>query len=138
MKRRTTAIVIGIIIGGLFIALGDSLSTYLFPIEEPIPTDRILIADFIENDVPFGTKLVIVINWVIAAFIAAILSTFISGRNSPKPMLAVAAVLNVLTLIQLLITQYPKWMIISSFFVFVPVGYIAYFLIRKKNAHEEL
>lgn len=136
MKRRTIAIVVGIIIGGLFIALGESLSTYLFPLEEPIPTDPTLIGDYMEHDVPFGSKLIIVINWALSAFIAAVASTFISGRNSPKPMLAVVGVLNVLTLIQLLIFPHPKWMWISSFLVFIPIGYIAYFLIRKKKTDE--
>jgi hypothetical protein len=136
MKRRTIAIVVGIILGGLFIALGESLSTYLFPFEMPIPTDRSLIADFYENDVSFGFKFVIVLNWIIAAFVAAISSTFISGRDSSIPMLASVGVLNFLTLIQVLITQYPKWMLISTLFIFIPIGYIAYFLIRKKNTDE--
>lgn len=136
MKKRTIAIVVGIIIGGLFIALGESLSTYIFPLKEPFPTDPALMSDFIENDVPFGSKLVVVINWALSAFVAAIVSTFISGRTSPKPMLAVVGVLNALTLIQLFILPHPKWMWISSFILFIPVGFIAYFLIRKKDVHE--
>ena len=136
MKRRTIEIVTGIIIGGLFIALGQALSNYLFPLEAPIPTDPALMADYIENDIPFGSKLVIVVNWAVSAFIAAVFSTFISGRDSSKPMLAVVGVLNVLTLIQLFILPYPKWMWISSFLIFIPVGYLAYFLIRKKDTDE--
>jgi hypothetical protein len=136
MKRRTLAIVTGIIIGGLFIAIGEALSTYVFPVETPVPTDHTLMADYIENDVSFGSKLTIVINWIISAFVAAIVSTYISGRNSPKPMLAVVGVLNALTLIQLFIFPHPKWMWITSFLVFIPIGYLAYFLIRKKNTNE--
>ncbi len=136
MKRRTIAIVTGIIIGGLFIALGQALSAYVFPLEAPIPIDHALMSDYIENDIPFGSKLVIVINWAISAFVAAVVSTFISGRNSPKPMLAVVGVLNILTLIQLFILPYPKWMWVSSFLVFIPIGYVAYFLIRKKKPDE--
>lgn len=136
MKRRTLAIVVGIILGGLFIALGDSLSTYLFPLESPIPTDRILIADFYENEVSFGFKFTIVLNWVISAFVAAIASTYISGRDSSIPMLAAVGVLNFLTLLQIILTPYPKWMLISSLLIFIPIGYIAYFLIRKKKTDE--
>ncbi|WP_430406059.1 hypothetical protein [Fluviicola sp.] len=87
MKRRTLAIVVGIIIGGLFIALGDSFSAYIFPLEFPIPTDRALIPDFYENEVSFGFKFVIVLNWVISAFVAAIASTFISGETLSFPCL---------------------------------------------------
>ncbi len=137
MKRRTLAIVVGIILGGLFIALGDTMSTYFFPLENPIPTDRALVADFYENEVSFGTKFIILLNWIVAAFVAAIVSSFISGRNSQIPMLASVGVLNFLTLIQVLLIPYPNWMLISTLFIFIPVGYIAYFLIRKKETNEE-
>lgn len=136
MKRRTLAIVVGIILGGLFIALGDSISSYIFPLENPIPTDRTLMADFYENEVSFGFKFTIVLNWVISAFVAAIASTFISGRDSSIPMLAAVGVLNFLTLLQIILAPYPKWMLIASLLIFIPIGYIAYFLIRKKNANE--
>lgn len=136
MKRGTIAIIVGIIVGGLFVALGESMSTYIFPLEKPIPADPALLSDYIENDVPFGSKMVIVLNWIVAAFVAALASTFISGRTSPKPMLASVGVLNILTLINLFIIYHPKWMWITCLLTFIPVGYIAYFLIRKKNADE--
>jgi hypothetical protein len=136
MKKGTIAIIVGIIVGGLFVALGESMSYYLFPLENPIPTDRSLMNDFVENEVPLGAKVVLVMNWIVAAFTASILSTFISGRTSPKPMLASVGVLNILTLINLFIMPHPKWMWITSIFVFIPMGYIAYFLIRKKKTDE--
>ncbi len=136
MKRGTIAILVGIIIGGLFVALGEVMSTYIFPVEKPIPTDPTLMSDYIENDVPLTSKIVVVLNWVIAAFVAGIVSTFISGRTSPKPMLASVGVLNILTLMNLLIILHPGWMWIASLIVFIPIGYVAYFLIRKKNTNE--
>ncbi|MDR0803444.1 hypothetical protein [Fluviicola sp.] len=136
MNRKTIAIVLGIIIGGLFVALGDSLSSYLFPLEKPYPTDRALIAEFIETEVPLGSKLVIVINWVFSAFIAAVVSTFISGRTSLKPMIATIFVLNVLALIKLMLDYYPNWMTIACLFAFIPTGFVAYFLIHKKKTDE--
>lgn len=136
MNRKTIAIVLGIIIGGLFVALGDSLSSYLFPLDKPYPTDRALVGEFIENEVPLGTKLVIVINWAFAAFLASIVSTFVSGRTSFKPMFATIVVLNVLALIQSVLNYYPNWMLVSCLFIFIPVGFIAYFLIRKKKTDE--
>lgn len=136
MNKKTIAIVLGIIIGGLFVALGDSLSSYLFPLDKPFPIDPSLKAEFIENEIPFGSKLVIVINWAFAAFIAAIVSTFVSGRTSFKPMFATIVVLNVLALIQTVLSHYPNWMLVSCLFTFIPVGFIAYFLIRKKKTDE--
>lgn len=138
MKKSTIAIIVGIIVGGLFVALGESMGHYLFPAEKPYPTDPTLIADYIENDVPFMSKLAVVINWGFAAFLAGIASTFISGRTSPKPMLASVGVLNILALINLLVLPHPKWMLISGLLVFIPLGYIAYFLIRKKKTDEGL
>lgn len=133
MKKNTIAIIVGIIIGGLFVAMGDTLSTYLFPSQNPIPTDYRLLADYMENDVPFSAKVVVVLNWLVAAVTAAVASTLISGRTSAKPMLVAVGVLNALTLIQLLVLPHPKWMLIASLVVFIPVGYTIYLLIRKKE-----
>lgn len=136
MKKGTIGILVGIIVGGLFVALGQVMSNYIFPPTETAPVDPTLMADYLENDVSLSSKIVVVVNWVIAAFVAGILSTFISGRTSPKPMLASVGVLNILTLMNLLITFHPKWMWITCLFIFIPFGYVAYFLIRKKNTHE--
>lgn len=138
MNRKTIAIVLGIIIGGIFVALGDSLSSYLFPLDKPYPTDRSLVAEFVENEVPLGSKLVIIFNWGFAAFVAAIVSTFVSGRTSFKPMFATIVVLNVLALVQSVLAAYPNWMLVTCLFTFIPLGFIAYFLIRKKKTDEAL
>ncbi|MNK05410.1 hypothetical protein D3C87_232920 [compost metagenome] len=136
MKKSTIAIIVGIIIGGLFVALGESLSYYFFPVETPFPTDRTLLAEYMENDIPFGAKVIVVVNWAVAAFLAGIVSTFISGRTSVKPMLASVGVLNILALINLLVLPHPKWMWIASLCIFIPFGLVSWFLIRKKKPHE--
>lgn len=136
MKKGTIAILVGIIIGALLVAVGQVMSTYIFPLEKPIPTDPTLLADYIENDMPLAPHIVVVFNWIIAAFVAGIVSTFISGRTSPKPMLASGGVLTLLTLMNLLIILHPKWMWVACVLIFIPVGYVAYFLIRKKNTDE--
>ncbi|AEA42883.1 hypothetical protein [Fluviicola taffensis] len=138
MKKSTIAILVGIIIGGLFVALGETLAPALFPPKTPYPTDPTKVADFIANDLPFMYKFVLVLNWGIAAFLAGILSTAISGRTSLQPMLASVAVLNILVLINSFLRGYPQWMIITSLFLFIPLGLIAYFLIRKKKVDENL
>jgi hypothetical protein len=136
MKKGTIAILVGIIVGGLFVALGEVMSTYIFPPENPAPADPTLMSDYIENEVPLTSKIVVVMNWIIAAFVTGIVSTFISGRTSPKPMLASTGVLTILTLMNILIIPHPKWMWIACLLVFIPIGYVAYFLIRKKKTDE--
>jgi len=136
MKKGTIAILVGIIVGGLFVALGEVMSTYIFPPGNPAPADPTLMSDYIENEVPLTSKIVVVMNWIIAAFVAGIVSTFISGRTSPKPMLASTGVLTILTLMNILIIPHPKWMWIACLLVFIPMGYVAYFLIRKKKTDE--
>jgi hypothetical protein len=136
MKKSTIGILVGIIIGGLFIALGETLAPYLSPPDKPYPTDPSKLAEFIANDVPFMSKFIVVLNWGIAAFIAGIISTFISGRTTIQPMLGSVAVLNILVLINSFLKAYPQWMIISSLLLFIPFGLIAYFLIRKKKVDD--
>lgn len=133
MNRKTIAIVVGIIIGGLFVALGEQFVMNLFPAAKPAPTDPALWGEYLKNDVSFISKLLVILNWGFASFIAGLISTLIAGRRTISPMLASVGVLNIMAIINMMMHPHPTWMWVSAFLAFIPVGLIAYFLIRKKK-----
>lgn len=132
MNRSTIAILVGVIIGGFFITVGETFIHSTFPAKSPVPTDPALWEDYLTNEVPFISKIGIVINWAFSAFVAGIFGTWISKRITMKPMLASVGVLNILALINLLMLPHPAWMWICGLLAFLPSGLLAYFLIRKK------
>lgn len=114
-------------------AIGEQFVMGMFPASVPPPTDPALWGEYLENEVPFISKLLVILNWALAAFIAGIASTLIAGRRTMKPMLASVGVLNILAFINMMMHPHPVWMWISGLVAFIPVGLFAYYLIRKKK-----
>ena len=132
MARNILAIIIGIVIGVVLIALGEATIHVLFPVGK-IPTKPEELANFMEH-VPTINKVFLVINWTIAAFIAASITTFIQGRTDFKPVLITVVVLQLLTYMNMLMVPgHPAWIWISVTFMYIIIGYIAYRLLRKKH-----
>ena len=132
MVRNTLAVVIGIVIGVVLIALGEATIHVLFPIGK-IPTEPEELAHFMEN-VPTVNKAFLVINWGIAAFIAATVTTLIQGRKDFKPVLITVGILQLLTYMNMLMVPgHPAWIWLSVTFMYVIIGFIAYRLLRKKH-----
>lgn len=133
MNRNTIAIVVGVVLGGVFVALGERMGMMFFPAKAPMPADPNLWSSYLENDVPMMAKLFVIINWGLSAFLSAIIVSILSKRITVKPVLATVGILNAFAFITMLMLPHPTWMWIASLFVFFPIGFIAYRLIRKKK-----
>jgi hypothetical protein len=137
MNRNTIAIVVGVIFGGLFVALGERMGMMFFPTDKPMPTDPNLWVEYLENDVPLMAKLFVILNWGLASFVSSVITSIITKRITVKPVLATTGILNAFAFITMLMLPHPTWMWIASLFAFLPIGLLAYFLIRKKQPVEQ-
>lgn len=132
--RPIFAVIIGVVLGGFFIALGEMILEYLFPtLNAPSNLDTSNMHVFVEQ-IPLVAKIGIVINWGVAGFVGASVTTFIQGRTHYKPMLVTIGILQLLTYMNMLILWgHPLWMWGAATFIYIIVGFISYFLIRKKS-----
>jgi hypothetical protein len=136
MNKRVIGIVLGVIVGGAFIFFGQTLGHYLFPAKSPLPVNPKDWEVYIETEVPFLSKFIVLVSYALSAFVASIISTFITGRTSMKPMLSAVAILHGFAVLNFLYLPHPSWMWIGMFVSFFPFGFIAYYLIRKKESHD--
>lgn len=132
--RPIIAVIIGVILGGFFVAFGETMLTYIIPnMKPPTNADLASMATYVEN-IPFSAKIGLVINWGVAGFVGATATTFIQGRTHYKPMLVTIGILQLLTYMNMMILWgHPLWMWIAATFIYIIVGFISYFLIRKKS-----
>lgn len=134
--RPIIAVIIGVILGGFFVAFGETMLTFIFPsMKPPTSIDITNLSTYVEN-IPFSAKIGLVINWAVAGFIGATATTFIQGRTHYKPMLVTVGILQLLTYMNMMILWgHPLWMWVAATFIYVIAGFTSYFLIRKKNGH---
>lgn len=132
--RRVLAVIIGLIVGGVFIAGGESVLHSLSGIKVPSEnaTQKELF-DYVQQ-IPVLLKVLLVINWGISVFIGGLVAAFIQGRTSMKPSLIVAGILQLFMYMNmLLIPGHPTWVVITTTVMCVPLGLFSYLLIRKKE-----
>lgn len=136
MTRRIIAVVLATLTGGAFVFFGETLGHYLFPAKSPLPVNPEEWSTYIETEVPFLSKLLVIISYALAAFVAGIVSTLLSGRTTMKPMFGSVAILNGLAFFNMLYIPHPGWIWVGTLIAFFPFGMIAYFLIRKKQVDD--
>lgn len=135
--RRVLAVIIGLIVGGVFIAGGESVLHSLSGIKVPNEnaTQKELF-DYVQQ-IPVLLKVLLVINWGISVFIGGLVAAFIQGRTSMKPSIIVAGILQLFMYMNmLLIPGHPTWVVITTTVMCIPLGMIAHFMIRKKKKDE--
>jgi predicted membrane protein len=135
--RRVLAVIIGLIVGGVFIAGGESVLHSFSGIKVPNEnaTQKELF-DYVQQ-IPVLLKVLLVINWGISVFIGGLVAAFIQGRTSMKPSIIVAGILQLFMYMNmLLIPGHPTWVVITTTVMCIPLGMIAHFLIRKKKKDE--
>jgi type III secretory pathway component EscV len=132
--RQIVAIIIGLIVGGVFIAGGESVLHSLSGVNVPSEnaTQKELF-DYVQQ-IPVLLKVLLVVNWGMSVFIAGLVASFIQGRTSMKPSIIVAGILQLFMYMNmLLIPGHPTWVLVTTTIMCVPLGIISYLLIRKKG-----
>lgn len=135
--RQIAAIIIGLIIGGVIIAGGETLihsfSSLNVPSENATQKE---LFDYVQQ-IPVFLKLLLVINWGVSVFIACLTASFIQGRTAIKPSIIVAGILQLLIYMNMMLMPgHPTWVVITTTIMCIPLGMIAHFLIRKKKTEE--
>jgi hypothetical protein len=125
------------VFGVVFVAMGESIANSLIPLA-PLPkhpsTEELTL--YIRN-IPFAHLLILTINYIIAGFAAGIISTFIQGRTDWKPMITAVGIIQLLTYLNFIfLPGHPAWMWLAVTFLYIPSGFTAYFLIRKKKQND--
>lgn len=132
--RRIIAVILGIVVAMTFFAGTEAVAHQLVPTDTLPENPSIEQITAYTESIPTAVFVILVIGWIVAAFMAGIVSSFVAGRTSAKPMLIAVGIIQLLTYLNmLLIPGHPIWMVITVTVTFIPVGFIAYLLVRKKK-----
>lgn len=135
MFRKVLAVALGIITGGLVVAAGETFIHSIFPIGE-IPTDRAELAELVAG-MPLAGKIMVVLNWALAGFLAASITNIVQGRTNFRPMLVTVGVLQLLTYMNMIMVPgHPGWMWLLATFLYIIVGFTSYVLLKKRENGE--
>lgn len=128
--KNIAAVLIGLIAGVFVIALIQYMGNTLFPTDWPLPEKHTDWPEFMLH-VPFMAKLLVIISYGLAGFVAGTLATFIQGRTDFKPTLIITCVLQLFIWMSMTNIPHPLWMWIGGTITIIPCGYWAFWKFRR-------
>lgn len=131
--RNIASIFVSIIAGVFTIACVQWVGNALFPADIPFPEKRSDLTDYMEH-VPFMAKIFVVLSYGGAAFVCALVATFIQGRTDYRPILITTATIQLLIWMNMMTIPHPVWMWVVVTLLVMPVGYLTF---RKYKIRDE-
>ncbi|MCH5377764.1 MAG: hypothetical protein JJ992_27725 [Planctomycetes bacterium] len=130
MLRRATAVVIGLMVGVLLVAVIEAASVVMYP---PPPgadlSDDQVLQEFFRSR-PTGALLVVLAAYAVGSFGAAVTAASISEDQPRRPALTVGSLLLIAGILNLLQRPYPFWFAATSMLVYLPCAWLGGMLVE--------
>ena len=131
--KNVLAVVVGALAGMVLIVLMQNIINMIYPL--PAGTDMYDTESARKaiSMLPTNALVLALVNYTIASFIAGMLATLLSKRETKNPPLVVGAILMVAGLWNIFLLHEPVWFSIISLFTYMPFTYLGYLMMRKKT-----
>ena len=123
MKRRIFSVVAGSVTALLIIAGTEYLIPRVFDLAGPVDTnDRAAVALMIDS-MPFRAFLMILGGYILAAFAGGVVAGLVAEVNKCKAASRVGMVLVAGAILNFVSVPHPRWFVIASLAVYIPMAY---------------
>ncbi len=123
MVKRILSVVFGLVAGVVTISLVESFGHILFPLGSVDMSSPEAIKQFIQN-IPTGAIAMVLVGWVIGAFVGGIIASLIDIENSFRNSVVIGVVILILSIINLIMLPSPIWMWIGAIALIVPFAIV--------------
>jgi hypothetical protein len=128
--KNILAGILGLILGVFTIGIVQWFGNLQFPADVPFPEEPEEWEFYMER-VPFMAKCFVILAYVAGGFVAGIVTTFVQGRTLYRPTLVATAVMQLFAWLNMMSLPHPLWMWLLGSVAIVPMGWVAYRLIRR-------
>lgn len=132
-KRYIVPVVAGVMGSMVVQAFGEQGIHMMYPPPSGITfTDKVAIAAYI-GSLPAMAFVLLLADYIICAFLAGAVATFVSGRESSRPAIMAGVFTTLASLLNVVrMPGQPLWFSFLSVLVYLPVAYVAFWVFRKR------
>ena len=124
MKNKILAVVAGVISGWVIVALGNVISSRIFPAPLDMDyTDKVALKAFIDG-LPLSAFLLMVLIWPVSVFAGAWITGKMAKDNWQKLCIITGVVLLLANIANMFVIPQPLWMNITAILMYVPLAYL--------------
>jgi hypothetical protein len=133
MFRRILSVIAGVLTGAIIVFIGDSTTHRLH--EPPAGIEnmgRAALGEFVMS-IPTYVMVIMLIFWLLSAFLGAMITALISRPNWRGPALITGSILLAASLSNMAFIPHPTWMLISAIAGYLPAAWFGGYLVRGTN-----
>ena len=132
MGRSIIGVIVGVLAGVLVISLIQMAGHMMYPTPEGVDMkDPAVVTEYMK-DAPFGAIFMVLVAYVLGAFVAGLVSTLIGQVNHIKLGLICGVILLLAVIMTLYSIPHPMWFMAASIVLTVPVAIFGAKLATKK------
>ena len=133
MVKYLLAIVIGIVVAGIIIMSGELALSKIYQLPEGINVEDKQQMSIAISRMPSYLFMLLLLTHAVASFIGGIVATLLSNRTEQLPAIIVGIILTIAGIINVLQFEHPIWFIIANIFAYLPLSWLAFKALRRKN-----
>jgi len=125
MGKQILAVVVGAVMGFVVLGLIEMVSWMLYPMPEGLDIANAEVMRAYVSQVPIGAKLIVLVAWMIGAFVAGFLAAKIApeGKGRQSAIFA-GAILMLGGIANAFMVPHPMWMLIIGLLQYIPLAHI--------------
>lgn len=132
ITRYVLPVVAGVMAGIVLIAMGEKAIHYVYTLPAGVDMhDKNALAAAIAQ-MPVGSFLLLLLNYIICSFIGGTIATFIAGRGTAIPAIVVGISLTLSAIFYITVVPQPLWFCIVNLISYLPSSYLGYLAARRK------
>jgi len=133
MARTIISVIGGVIIGLIFVFIGDSVCMRLY--EPPIglnPLDQVNFSNYAKS-IPTYVLAVMLVFWMLSTFFGGMISALINREAWKKSSLITGSVLLAASILNMINVPHPTWMVITAVVLYIPAAYLGGVVVSRKK-----
>ena len=133
LTKYVLPVVVGAMSGMILITFGEMAIHNMYPL--PPGTD-LYDADSLAKamkQMPLVAYNYMMGNYIVCSFLAGVVATLVSRRTTARPPVVVGIVLTLAGMYNVINLPHPLWFSVLNLFVYLPMAYLGYLLVRKKE-----
>jgi uncharacterized membrane protein YfcA len=137
MARNILSIIAGIISSFIAIIAIESIAHILNPTHLD-PHNVEAFRNYVHNEAPETFHIIVLLGYAVGSLIGALVSAYISSNKKMIHAMTVGGILMGIGINNLVVSNHPSWVIVTSIFIFLPVAYLGGRLGKRFSTKKQL
>ena len=131
ITKYVLPVVVGVMAGVILITFGEMGVHYIYPLPAGIDMNDKAGLVAAMSKMPVNAFVLLLINYMVCAFLAGMIATLVAGRSAKIPAIVVGIALTLAGAFNMVMVPQPLWFSVINLLSYFPLAYLGYLSVKK-------